>query len=117
LLQNFLILVTDCHSQQMGQLRVAEIDGNAQLIWGSCCPAFPYQFHWFGLATLFVVDASYWRTPALAKAHEEKLPVLGVTHYGKNPNPQPARSRSDGEGPPDLLSDQQQSWERTQSAL
>jgi hypothetical protein len=21
--------------------------------------------------------------PALAKAHEEKLPVLGVTHYGK----------------------------------
>jgi hypothetical protein len=43
--------------------------------------------------------------------------VLGVTHYGKNPNPQPALSRSDGEGPPDLLSDQQQSWERTQSAL
>src|ERR1700733_9081090 len=37
---------------------------------------------------------------------------LGVTHYGKNTKPQPALARSDGEGPPDLLSDQQQSWER-----
>ena len=46
--------------------------------------------------------------------------VAGVKEslaYGKNPNPQPALSRSAGEGPPDLLSDQQQSWERTQSAF
>jgi hypothetical protein len=50
-------------------------------------------------------------------ARREVAGVKGVTHYGKNPNPQPALSRSDGEGPPDLLSDQQQSWERTQSAL
>jgi hypothetical protein len=66
---------------------------------------------------LLEVDAFLWRTPALAKLHEEKLPVEGVTRYGKNPNPQPVLSRSAGEGPPDLLSDQQQSWERTQSAL
>jgi hypothetical protein len=44
----FLILVTDCHSQEMGELRVAEIEANAQLIWGTCCPAFPDQFRWFG---------------------------------------------------------------------
>lgn len=43
----------------------------------------------------------------IGEAHEEKLPVLGVTRYGKNPNPQPVLSRSTGEGPPDLLSDQQ----------
>jgi hypothetical protein len=55
----FLILVTDCHSQEMCQLGVAEIEANAQLIWGTCCPAFPDQFRWFGLATLVVVDASY----------------------------------------------------------
>ena len=58
--------------------------------------------------------------PALAKVHEEK--VAGVKEEslanGKNPNPQQlVLSRSAGEGPPDLLSDQQQSWERTQSAL
>jgi hypothetical protein len=52
LVAKFLILVTDCHSQEMGQLRVAEIEANAQLIWGTCCPAFPDQFRWFGLATL-----------------------------------------------------------------
>jgi hypothetical protein len=53
-----LILVTDCDSQEMGQLGVAVVEANAQLIWGTCCPAFPNQFRSFGLATLLVVDAS-----------------------------------------------------------
>jgi hypothetical protein len=55
LFAKFLILVTDCHSQEMGQLRVAEIEADAQLISGTRCPAFPDQFRWFGLATLLVV--------------------------------------------------------------
>jgi hypothetical protein len=32
---------TTTRPQEMGQLRVAEIEANAQLIWGTWCPAFP----------------------------------------------------------------------------
>jgi hypothetical protein len=47
--------------RDFGELRVAEaeIEANAHLIWGTCCPTFPDQFRWFGVATLLVVDASY----------------------------------------------------------
>jgi hypothetical protein len=86
--------------------------------WGeTCCPIFPDQFRWFGLTTLFVVNASYRKRRHWRKRTKKCCRCLGVTRYGKNPNPQPALSRSDGEGLPDLLSDQQQSWKRTQSAL
>jgi hypothetical protein len=59
----------------MGQLRVAEIEVNAQVIWGTCCPA--SQTNSAGLGC----NPSLWlmrlmKMPALAKAHEEKLPVL-----------------------------------------
>jgi len=42
----------------------------------------------------------------------------GVTRYGKKPNPQPSHfPRRAGEGLPNRLWHQQQSWQRTQSAL
>jgi hypothetical protein len=79
-----LILVTDCHSQEMGQLRVAEIEANAQLIWGTCCPAFPDQFRWFGL------QPSLWlmrliKNAGAGESHQEKLPVLRSNSLWQKP--------------------------------
>jgi hypothetical protein len=63
----FLILVMDCHSQEMGELRVAEIEANAQLIWGHAAQPSRTNSAGLGVATLLVVDSSYEECRRLRK--------------------------------------------------
>jgi hypothetical protein len=100
----------------MGQLRVAEIEANAQLIWGTCCPAFPDQFRWFGLATLLVVIASYgerrrWRkrtkrscrfleSLTMAKTLTHNPPSHEAMVKGRQISYQISNSRGSGHSPP-----------------